>query len=76
MARLIAKTRGAFGVVASLSLFLTHFTAWILAGVPATYRAMQENPLLVAQTGPGLWVVLGGALLVVTSAVISARRGA
>jgi len=51
MARLIAKTRGAFGVVASLSLFLTHFTAWILAGVPATYRAMQENPLLVAQTG-------------------------
>lgn len=63
-------------LLGGLGLCLALFTAWILAGVPATYRAMQENPLLVAQTGPGLWVVLGGALLVVTSAVISARRGA
>jgi hypothetical protein len=63
-------------LLGSLSLCLTLFTAWILAGVPATYRAMQENPLLVAQLGPGLWVVLGGTLLIAAGASIKTKRDA
>ncbi len=62
----------------ALGLVTTLFSTWILAGVPATYRTMQENPLLVAQTGPGLWVVLCGALLVMAGAITSSSgaRGA
>lgn len=63
-------------LLGSLGLCLTLFTAWILAGVPATYRAMQENPLLVAQLGPGLWVVLGGTLLIAAGASVKTKRDA
>lgn len=63
-------------LLGSLGLCLTLFTAWILAGVPATYRAMQENPLLVAQLGPGLWAVLGGTLLITAGTSIKTKRDA
>lgn len=74
---LLMKPRRSFHwLLCSLGLCLTLFTAWILAGVPATYRAMQENPLLVAQLGPGLWVVLGGTLLIAAGASIKTKRDA
>lgn len=73
---LMKPRRALHWILGGLGICLALFTAWILAGVPATYRAMQENPLLVAQRGPGLWVVLGGALMVMSSTVVSARRDA
>lgn len=73
---LMKPRRALHWLLGSLGLCLTLFTAWILAGVPATYRAMQENPLLVAQLGPGLWVVLGGTLLIAAGASIKTKRDA
>ncbi len=73
---LMKPRRALHWLLCSLGLCLTLFTAWILAGVPATYRAMQENPLLVAQLGPGLWVVLGGTLLIAAGASIKTKRDA
>lgn len=55
---------------------LLGFATWILVGVPATYRAMQQNPMLVARIGPGLFVVLLGALLVVAAPFVRRPGGA
>lgn len=73
---LMQPRRALHWLLCSLGLCLTLFTAWILAGVPATYRAMLENPLLVAQLGPGLWVVLGGTLLIAAGASVKTKRDA
>jgi len=73
---LIPSRRALRWPLGGLGLSLTLFTTWILLGVPATYRAMQENPLLVARLGPGLIVVMLGALLISAGGVLTARRGA
>ncbi len=51
-------------LLGGLGIGLALFAGWILLGVPATYRTLQENPMLVAQIGPGLFVALLGTLVV------------
>lgn len=51
-------------MLGGLGVGLALFAGWILLGVPATYRTLQENPMLVAQIGPGLFVALLGTLIV------------
>lgn len=70
LALLVRDDRRRRGLLGSLGVGLAVFSAWLLLGVPTTYRTMQENPMLVARIGPGLFVVLLGALLVVAAAFI------
>ena len=46
---------------------LTGFSAYLVVGLITTYREASVDPLVVAQLGPGLAVVVVGALLVLAS---------
>ena len=46
---------------------LTGFSAYLVVGLIAAYREASVDPLVVAQLGPGLAVVVVGALLVLAS---------
>jgi hypothetical protein len=50
--------------IGSLGLALTIFAAWVLWGLRSTTHGLARHPLLLARPGPGLFVVLAGALLV------------
>lgn len=56
-------------VLGGLGVGLAIFAAWILLGLPATYRTMQDNPMLVARIGPGVFVAMLGALVVAAAAL-------
>lgn len=73
LALLVRDDRRLRWLLAGLGIGLSVFAAWILFGVPATYRTMQENPMLVARIGPGLFVALLGALIVVAAPLIKPR---
>ena len=65
--------RRAVGV---LGLAMAAFAAWLMVGLLDTYRTLQENPMLVAQLGPGLFVAALGAAVVAASALPRRRRPA
>ena len=49
---------------------LTAFGAYLAVQLIATYQEVSADPLLVAQPGPGLAVVVIGALLVLATAFV------
>jgi hypothetical protein len=50
--------------IGGLGVALTVFTVWVLWGLRSTTRGLERHPFLLARPGPGLFVVLAGALLV------------
>ena len=70
LALLVRDHRRLRRLLGALGIGLALFAAWILMGVPETYRTMQENPMLVARVGPGLFVAMFGALIVVAAPFI------
>jgi hypothetical protein len=55
--------------VGALGVALTFLVTWLLVGLHTTTRELSMHATLVARPGPGLFVGLGGALLVATSAL-------
>ena len=51
-------------VTAALGAMLAGFSAWLLYGLLAMVHREASNPMLVARTGPGLFLVLAGAMLI------------
>ncbi len=51
-------------VPGALGLALLGFSLWLLSGLLDLHRQLLENPMLVARLGPGLFVSLGGAVLI------------
>ena len=47
-----------------LGFALLTFASWLLLHLMATYRQLAADPLLVAALGPGLFVVVAGALVI------------
>ncbi len=60
-----ASLQGALGAVT-----LT-FAAWIAYGLQQKMAELEANPMLVAQLGPGVPMVLAGALLLTASALVA-----
>ena len=50
--------------IGGLGVALSVFAAWVLWGLRATTHGLDRHPFLLARPGPGLFVVLVGALLV------------
>ncbi len=50
------------------------FALWLLAQLALTMRALQKNPMIVPRLGPGLFVVLAGAVVALAPALAEARR--
>jgi hypothetical protein len=61
-------------LVACIGVALALFAAWILIGLRATTQQLHEHPMIVARPGPGLFVVLTGALMVAALALPSTWR--
>lgn len=64
------RLRLAIGAVGAA---LTLFAAWVLLGLRATTRHLDQHAFLLPRAGPGLFVVLAGAL-VVTALLLPSRR--
>jgi hypothetical protein len=60
--------------VGGIGIALVAFASWILIGLGATTRHLREHPMLVARPGPGLFVVLVGAIVTATLVFPSNRR--
>jgi hypothetical protein len=63
----LRRALGGFG------LTLLAFAGWLTVGLFETLHGMQTNPMLVAKLGPGLFVVLAGALLVASTLLFRDR---
>ncbi len=50
-------------VPGAIGLVLLGFSIWLLSGLLDLHRQLLENPMLVARLGPGLFVSLGGAVV-------------
>lgn len=48
--------------IGGLGVALAFFAGWILLGLSATVRELGHHPLLLARPGPGVFVVIAGAL--------------
>lgn len=68
-ALLVRGDRWLFMIVGALGFALTLFVSWLLLGLHATTRELSMHATLVARPGPGLFVGLGGALLVAATAL-------
>jgi len=55
-----ASVRWSIGL---LGFALLAFTGWLSIQLITTYRSLAADPFMVAALGPGLFVALGGALL-------------
>ena len=62
--------------VGLLGLGMAAFAASAMVGLLDTYRTLQENPMPVAQLGPGLFVAALGAAVVAVGALPGVRRRA
>ena len=60
--------------VGGLGVALAVFTCWLLLGLRSTTRELGQHPLLLARPGPGLFVVLAGALIVAALLLPTRRR--
>lgn len=49
---------------------LVAFGAYLVVGFASVYRTVSADPMLVAQPGPGLAVVILGALLILATAMV------
>jgi hypothetical protein len=56
---------GALGVV------LLAFSLWLLSGLLQLHGQLLENPMLVARLGPGLFVSLGGAVVLAATLLLA-----
>ena len=62
--------------IALLASGLGAFALWLLAQLAITFRALRANPMLVPRVGPGLFVVLSGALLALAPVLLLRPRRA
>ena len=60
--------------VGGLGLALTAFACWVLLGLLTTTRELGHHPMLLARPGPGVFVVLAGALVVAALVVPNRQR--
>jgi hypothetical protein len=60
--------------IGGLGVGLTLFAGWVLWGLRSTTHGLERHPFLLARPGPGLFVVLAGALLVAALLPHSTRR--
>ena len=56
-----------------LGAALTLFAAWVMLGIHSTTTRLAQHALLLPRAGPGVFVVLAGAL-VVTALLLPRRR--
>lgn len=56
--------------LAMVGIGLTAFSAYLAVQLIATYREVSADPLLVAQPGPGLVLVVIGALMILVTAFL------
>ena len=49
---------------------LVAFCAYLMVGFVSVYRTVSADPMLVAAPGPGLAIVIVGALLILASAMV------
>lgn len=60
-------------VIATLGAMLVGFSAWLLYGLLAMVHREASNPMLIARSGPGLFVVLAGAMLIAAVPLYAAQ---
>jgi hypothetical protein len=60
--------------IGGLGVGLTLFAGWVLWGLRSTTHGLERHPFLLARPGPGLFVVVAGALLVAALVPHSTRR--
>lgn len=58
------------GLVGALGVGLAAFAMWLLFGVREILGHLGDHPMLVARPGPGLFVVLAGALVSAAAVVV------
>jgi len=75
LAMIVRTERFIRPLVASIGVAIALFAGWILFGLRATTQRLEEQPMLVARPGPGLFVVLAGALMVAALAFQTYRVG-
>src|SRR5262249_47956767 len=71
-----AWLRPARGVALAVALIgggLVAFAVWLIVQAFATLHALQSNPMIVPQIGPGLFVALAGSVMAATGATLAAR---
>jgi hypothetical protein len=74
IAMFVRRRRQLRFAVGALGVILSAFAWWILDGLRTTTRSLEHHPLLLARAGPGLFVALTGAFLIVVLIVPLPRR--
>jgi hypothetical protein len=57
-----------------LGVALALFACWILLGLRSTIRELGHHPLLLARSGPGVFVVVAGAIALATLLLPTRQR--
>lgn len=71
---MLRSPRAAGRLLLALAGVILAFASWLgFSRLPATVAALQENPLLVAGTGPGIYLVIAGAGAMLAAAAVAAR---
>ena len=60
--------------IGGLGVALTLFAVWVLLGLRATTRHLDQHPFLLPRPEPGLFIVIAGALVVAALLLPSRRR--
>jgi hypothetical protein len=66
--------RAASQLAAAIGALLLGFTAWLLWGLHGMLR-QPETLMLVPRSGPGLFVVFAGAVLIMCAGIAGVRGG-
>lgn len=70
MVLMVRPSRWSRGAVTVTGVALTAFSAYLAVGLVDIYRDVSADPLMVAQLGPGLILVLIGSVLVLSTALV------
>ena len=62
-------------LLTAVGIGLTAFSAYLAVQLMSTFRDVSADPLMVAQLGPGLGLVIIGALSVLATSMIGDRSG-
>jgi hypothetical protein len=60
--------------IGGLGVALMLFAGWVLLGLRATTEHLDQHPFLLPRAGPGIFVVIAGALVMVPLLLPSRRR--
>ncbi|CAN5844828.1 hypothetical protein BH23GEM8_BH23GEM8_05720 [soil metagenome] len=61
-------------ILGGVGAALSAFSGWLMIGLLELVTQMQASPMMVARLGPGLFLCVGGALLLTAAALVTTEK--